>query len=151
MNCVGRVTIRPVASELSTIKMLRGTTCWNCGRATIDCWRMYWPTCRKQSEARDALLATARQCHWKSSPRITCGTCGIISSKSDLELDSLRQRKFVRPIDGYGLPAHVGFPGVASGFAPAAGFLFATKCAADFSAAGADVDVGDSTIAAPSA
>ena len=38
-----------------------------------------------------------------------------------VELDSLGQGEFLGPVDGVGLTAHVGLPGVGAGFAPAAG------------------------------
>ena len=56
--------------------------------------------------------------------------------------------RFKGIIDRDGLAAHVIFPGVAAAFAAAAGFFFAAESAADFRAAGADVDVGDAAIAA---
>ena len=65
--------------------------------------------------------------------------------------DALREREFGRPVDGSGLAAHVGFPGIAAGFAAAAGFLFAAERAADFGAAGPDIDIGDTAIAAAGA
>ena len=64
-----------------------------------------------------------------------------------LELDALRQRQRVGVVDRVGLPAHVGLPRVGARFASAAGFLLAAEGAADFGAAGADVDVGDAAVA----
>jgi len=46
------------------------------------------------------------------------------------------------------LPPHIVLPGIAAAFAPAAGFLFAAEGAPDFSAAGAQVDIGDAAITA---
>src|SRR5437899_867303 len=69
----------------------------------------------------------------------------------NLELDPLRQRQLTRPVDGDGLPAHVGLPGIAAGFAAATGIFFAAKSSADLGAARAYVDVGYSAVAAPSA
>jgi two-component system sensor histidine kinase PhoQ len=52
------------------------------------------------------------------------------------------------PVDGVGLPAHVGLPGVRAGLAAAAGVLLAAEGAADLGARGADVHVGDAAVAA---
>src|SRR6202034_1582607 len=65
-----------------------------------------------------------------------------------LEGDALRERQLRRPVDGVGLAAHVGFPGIAAGFAAAAGVFFAAESPADFRAAGPDINVGDAAIAA---
>src|SRR5699024_10228496 len=65
---------------------------------------------------------------------------------SDVELDALGQRQFVRPVDGVGLAAHVGAPRVGTGFAAATGVLLAAEGAADLGAGGADVDVGDAAV-----
>src|ERR1035437_1621935 len=67
---------------------------------------------------------------------------------SELEFDALRQRQLAGPIERIGLPAHVGLPRVAARFAPAAGIFLAAERAADFGAAGADIDIGDAAIAA---
>src|SRR5438067_5874455 len=64
------------------------------------------------------------------------------------EFDSLSEGEFLGIVDGIGGSAHVGFPGIAPGFAAAASALFAAKGAADLGAAGADVDVGDAAIGA---
>jgi len=64
------------------------------------------------------------------------------------EANPLRQRQLGAPVDGVRLPAHVGPPGVRSAFAAAAGLLLAAEGPADLRPAGADVDVGDSAIAA---
>ena len=50
----------------------------------------------------------------------------------DVEADTLGQRQFVGVVDGVGRPPHVELPGIAARFAPAPGFLFAAKRAADF-------------------
>jgi hypothetical protein len=50
------------------------------------------------------------------------------------ELNALRQRQIVTPIGGVRLTPHIGFPGIRAGFAPSAGFLFASKGAADLRA-----------------
>src|ERR1700722_5601711 len=73
------------------------------------------------------------------------------SSLLDVEFDALGQRQGSGPVDGYGLAAHVSFPRVAAGFASASGFFFASERSADFGAAGADVHVGDTAIAAEGA
>ena len=65
-----------------------------------------------------------------------------------MKLYSLREREIGRPVDGGGLAAHVGLPGIAAGFAAATGFLFAAESAADFGAAGSDINIGDAAIAA---
>ena len=51
-------------------------------------------------------------------------------------------------VDGVGLAAHVGLPGVGAALAAAAGLLLAAEGAADLGAAGAGVDVGDAAVAA---
>ena len=63
------------------------------------------------------------------------------------ELDALRERQVVAPVDRVGLAAHVGLPGVAPGLAPAARLLLAAERPADLGARGADVDVGDAAVA----
>src|SRR5205085_8915280 len=68
---------------------------------------------------------------------------------SELEFDVLGQGKVGGPVDSGGLAAHIGLPRVAAGFTSAPGFLFPSESAADFSAACADVDVGDAAIATP--
>ena len=57
----------------------------------------------------------------------------------------------LRPVDGAGLAAHVGLPGVGARLAAAAGLLLAAEGAADLGARGADVDVGDAAVASPRA
>ena len=52
------------------------------------------------------------------------------------------------PVDGVGLAAHVGLPGIRAGLAAAAGVLLAAEGAADLGARGAEVDVGDAAVAA---
>src|SRR5215831_5654059 len=66
----------------------------------------------------------------------------------DLELDPLRERQVPAPVDGVGLAAHVGLPGVRAGLAPAASVLLSTERAADLGARGTEVDVGDAAVAA---
>ena len=73
---------------------------------------------------------------------------GELSPPASQKPNPLRQRQLRRPVDGVGLAAHVGLPGIAAGFAAAAGFLLAAEGAADLRAAGADVDVGDAAVAA---
>jgi len=63
------------------------------------------------------------------------------------EADALGKRQLGGIVDRHGLAAHVVFPGIAAAFATAAGVFFAAERAADFRAAGADVDVGDAAIA----
>ena len=48
------------------------------------------------------------------------------------ELNALRQRQIVTPVDRVRLPPHIGFPGIRAGLASAAGFLLASEGAADF-------------------
>ena len=71
-----------------------------------------------------------------------------IASSTQIELDALRQRQLIGPVDGVGLAPHVLLPGIGAGFAPAAGFFFAAEGAADLGAGGADVHVGDAAVAA---
>src|SRR4051794_14796927 len=70
------------------------------------------------------------------------------SRHSHRELDPLRQRKSIGIVDGGGLTAHVGLPGIGAGFPPAAGFLLATERAADLRAARSDVHVCDTAVRA---
>src|SRR4029077_7040054 len=62
--------------------------------------------------------------------------------------DPLGQRQLFGIIDRDGLAAHIGLPGIAAAFTTAPGFLFPAERAADFSAAGPDVDVGNAAVAA---
>ena len=62
--------------------------------------------------------------------------------------DALGQGEGGAVVDGAGLAAHVGFPGVGAGLAAAAGGLLAAEGAADLGAGGADVDVGDPAVGA---
>src|SRR5450432_1315200 len=71
---------------------------------------------------------------------------GMFMVISEVEFDALRQRQCVGIVYRIGLPAHVGFPRIGTGFAAAAGFLLAAKSATDFRAAGADIDVGNSAV-----
>lgn len=43
---------------------------------------------------------------------------------SDVKFNSLGQGQVPGPVDGAGLPPHIGFPGIASGLAPPTGILF---------------------------
>lgn len=69
---------------------------------------------------------------------------GILISK----LNPLRQRQILRPVDRVRLSAHINFPCVRAGFAPAAGFFFAAECAADLRARRANIDVRNPAIRA---
>src|SRR5690606_4037065 len=60
------------------------------------------------------------------------------AGRLQVELDALGQRQVVRVVDGIGLAAHVGAPGIRAGLAPAAGVLLAAEGAADLRARGAD-------------
>src|ERR1017187_6070246 len=64
-----------------------------------------------------------------------------------VEADALGQGKLGGIIDGHGLAAHVVFPGAAAAFPAAASFLSPAEGAADFRAAGPDVDVGYAAVA----
>src|SRR5689334_20417881 len=68
---------------------------------------------------------------------------------SQLKFDALREREVRRPVDGGSLAPHIGLPRIAAGLAAAARLLFSAKRAADLRATGADVDVGDTAVAAP--
>src|SRR5882757_8578812 len=80
-------------------------------------------------------------------PRPRWRSCSI-RLRRDFELDPLCERQVGAPVDRVGLAPHVGFPGVGAGLAAAAGVLLAAEGATDFGAGGADVDVGDTTVAA---
>ena len=62
--------------------------------------------------------------------------------------DSLCQGQGCTVIDCVCLPPHIGFPGITAAFPSTSGFLFTAKCPADFSPAGADIDIGNSAVAA---
>src|SRR5215831_8567668 len=64
----------------------------------------------------------------------------------DTEFDSLGEWQGVGIVDGRGLPAHIGLPGVRAAFTSAASLLLATEGAADFGAGGTDVHIGDAAI-----
>src|ERR1051326_8610519 len=72
----------------------------------------------------------------------------IAESERLPKYDALRQGQLFRVINGYGLPAHIRFPGVGPAFAAASGFFFSAKGSADLCAPRADIDVGDTAIAA---
>src|SRR6188768_3152054 len=82
------------------------------------------------------------------SSSVSCSVSrkGSFHRKSDIEHYALSQRQRTAEIDGIGGAAHIGAPGVRARFTATAGFLFATEGAADFSARGADIDVGDAAI-----
>src|SRR5882757_2210255 len=67
---------------------------------------------------------------------------------SHVEFDALRERQLRTPIDRRGLAPHVRFPGVRAGLAAAAGVLLAAEGAADLSAGGSEIDVGNTAVAA---
>src|SRR6202035_3855721 len=66
----------------------------------------------------------------------------------DLEFDPLRERQLAAPVHGIGLAAHVPFRAIGAAPAPSAGILLATERPADFGARGAEIDVGDTAVAA---
>src|SRR5258706_11175026 len=74
-------------------------------------------------------------------------SCASILLPSDSELDPLRQRQLIRPVDGIGLPTHILLPRIAARFASATGILLAAERAADLRSAGPDVDIRDPAIA----
>ena len=51
------------------------------------------------------------------------------------ELDTLRERQVLRPVDGVGLATHISFPGVRTRFPAATGLFLAAKRAAKRAAA----------------
>src|SRR6185312_13245818 len=59
-----------------------------------------------------------------------------------LERDALRQRQFAAPVDGVGLAAHVGLPGIRTRLASAARVLLAAEGSANFGARGTYVHIG---------
>ena len=75
---------------------------------------------------------------------------GLLKSSQALiiEDNSLGQRQVAAVIDRVGLPAHVAFPGIRTGFAAAAGLFLAPEGASDFGTGGADVDVGNAAVRA---
>src|SRR5262252_88921 len=76
------------------------------------------------------------------------GVCGVPSLH--LKLDPLRQGRGRGAVIGRaGVAAHVGFPGVRPGLTAAAGVFLASESAANFGAAGANVDVHNTAVTAP--
>src|SRR5258708_2991022 len=73
---------------------------------------------------------------------------GYCAVSVDVKPDTLGERKLTAEIDGAGDAAHIGFPRVRACLAPAAGFLFAPECAADFRAGWSDVGIGDPAVGA---
>src|SRR4051812_23769433 len=69
------------------------------------------------------------------------------NTRSDIEADALRKRQRDAVVDGARRPPHVAAPRIRARFAAAARFFLAAEGAADFGAAGPDVDVGDAAIA----
>src|SRR3954468_3842825 len=65
-----------------------------------------------------------------------------------VEFDALRQGEGVAVVDGAGLAAHVGFPGVGARLAAAARRLLAPEGTADLGTRGTDVDVSDPAVRA---
>jgi hypothetical protein len=57
---------------------------------------------------------------------------------SQFELDALRERQLLAPVDRIGLAAHVGLPGVGARLATAARFLLAAESTSDLGARRAD-------------
>ena len=68
--------------------------------------------------------------------------CGFVA-----ELNTLGEWKLVAPINGVGLTAHIGAPGVTATFTAAASLLLAAECTADFGTAGTDIDICDTAVA----
>ncbi|QTK81409.1 Hypothetical protein AT6N2_L0496 [Agrobacterium tumefaciens] len=66
----------------------------------------------------------------------------------DIEGNALRQRQRLGVVDGVGRAAHIGLPGIRTGFTSTPGFLLTAECAADFSTRGTDIDIGDAAIRA---
>src|SRR5690606_12059806 len=89
-----------------------------------------------------------RPCARSASRANRKGRANPYMGSSEVELDALRQRQRVRPVDGVGLPAHIGPPRIRARFPATAGFLLAAEGAADLGAGGADVDVGDAAVRA---
>src|ERR1700730_10685232 len=109
-------------------------------------WASPWCTMRWTCTA-----GSSRSTHPRSVARASrCGCRGAEGAPlgCDLELDPLRERQLTAPVHGIGLAAHVRLPGIGAGFAAAAGILFTTESAADFGPRGAEIDVGDTAVAA---
>src|SRR6185295_1748687 len=80
--------------------------------------------------------------------RLRPPNCKLPRINPAAKFDALSQRQIVRIIDRACLPAHIGLPGVRSGFPAAAGFFLAAKRAADLRAACADIGIRNTAIAA---
>src|ERR1700722_6829897 len=69
-------------------------------------------------------------------------------SRRNIEFDALGQRQRRAPVDGIGLAAHIGLPGIGSSLATTAGVLLTAESTADLGSRGTEVDVGDAAVAA---
>src|SRR6266403_29498 len=69
-------------------------------------------------------------------------------SRSDVEPNSLSQRQLRAPVDGVRLAPHVRLPGIRARLPAAARVFLAAEGAADFGPRSAEIDVGDTAIAA---
>ena len=76
------------------------------------------------------------------------GQCyvSLTASFSHIEPDPLRQRQLASVVDRAGLAAHIRFPRVRAGLAPAPCGLLASERAANLGPGRADVDIGDPAI-----
>ena len=66
----------------------------------------------------------------------------------NFKFNSLGQRQSFRPVDDTGLSPHIGLPSFRSGFASAPRIFLTAKGSSDLSSGSADIDIGDSAVAA---
>src|SRR4051794_25828241 len=79
-----------------------------------------------------------------ASTSVTCSPLHLLTCSSNIKRDPLRQRQFLRVIPRVCRSSHVSLPRIGSRLSSPARILLTAEGAADFGAAGADVDVGDS-------
>ena len=109
-------------------------------------------TCPNEIDSQALRSAIASRRGWPGQPghdrrsAIVCSRTRPAQSTSNLTPCASGRRAAV--VDGAGLAAHIGLPGVGAGFAPAAGLLLAAEGAADLGAGRADIHIGDAAIGA---
>src|ERR1017187_6806366 len=150
MHCGWRHLSRRWLSILTGFAASPGAAIHIPAPASLECRSQITERFRRSGFCREIPFppANARECpSGNCCPRADKGR-PTQPAPSELEFDALRQGQLAGPIERVSLAAHVGLPGVAARFASAAGLLLAAEGAADFGAAGADVDIGDAAIAA---
>ncbi len=73
---------------------------------------------------------------------------GLLPAPQLIKFDSLGQRQLLRPVDDTGLSPHIALPRFGPGFASAACILFAAEGTSNFRSGSANIDIGDTAVAA---